>query len=168
VTSCEIQSRDQQCSPHGLIAPTPTQDIPVSAPGFGPDRYDGLDLLQVIQLLRKRLNWETDIEEIIDEKEDEPTNGTHSGKSINKALYSLQDDGVFAYAILKDLDNPTARYNPYSLVSVGAERAFNSKQMFTVTASAVTQVGLLFFCCHDLAIRLKITADRSAVKLTAH
>lgn len=53
----------------------------------------------------------------------------------------LEDDGQFAYAMLKNLDHPTARYNPYDLVCVGSAQARNLKQMFTVTASAVTQVS---------------------------
>ena len=93
------------------------------------------------------MNWETDIQQIIDEREGKPSKGfTQAAKTIRMAPHSLQDDGVFAYAILKDLANPIARYNPYNLICVGATQAFDSKQMFTVTASAVTQVGCLFFC----------------------
>jgi hypothetical protein len=128
------------------VAPpvTATQATRSSTAGFGPDRYEGLNVVQVIQLLRKRLNWDTNIERIIDERQEEPSKSTtQPGKSIQKTLYSLQDDGVFAYAVLKDLANPVARYNPYDLVCVGASRTFDLKQMFTVTASAVTQVCLL-------------------------
>ena len=98
----------------------------------------------MIQLLRKRLNWETSIEQIVNDEEGKISKGfIPAGKTIRQKLYSLQDDGVFAYAVLKDRDNPIARYNPYDLVCVGAVQTFDSKQMFTVTASAITQVWLI-------------------------
>lgn len=145
MTSNELQCKDQEHrdSTHELVPLT--HYVPnTSIPGFGPDRYDGLDIIQVIPLLRKRLNWSTNVEEIVNEQENtQPKDFNQAGKTIRKMLYSLPDDGVFAYAIVKELDNPTARYNPYDLVCVGAAQTFNSKQLFTVTASAVTQVGIL-------------------------
>lgn len=145
MTSDKTQSANQQVSSDELVAGTPSRDIPTSTPGFGPDRYDGLDIIQVIQLLRKRLNWETSIEQIVNDEEGKISTGfIQAGKTIRQKLYSLQDDGVFAYAVLRDRDNPIARYNPYDLVCVGAVQTFDSKQMFTVTASAITQVRLIF------------------------
>ena len=72
---------------------------------------------------------------------------------MRKILYSLEDDGVFAYAVRKDLDNPIARYNPYDLICVGAAQTFHIKQMFMVTASAVTQVCQRIFL---FLIRVKL------------
>ena len=151
VTRNESEPRDEQCTTTHRAAATATQPIPSNITGFGPDRYDGLDIIQVIQLLRQRLNWDTNIDQVIDERHGKPSRcATNVGKPIHKTLYSLQDDGVFAYAVLKDLNNPVARYNPYDLVCVGAAKTFDLKQMFTVTASAVTQVGFMtlktYFC----------------------
>lgn len=134
-------SDPRRISTHGIVSPSPKPHTPGPTPEFGLDHYEGLNIIEVIQLLRKRLNWETNIESIIEEGERKPLKcSTPPGKAIRKTLYTLPDDGVFAYAILKDLHNPIARYNPYDLVCVGAAKTFDSKQLFTVTASAVTQV----------------------------
>ncbi|XP_028393421.1 dynein heavy chain 6, axonemal-like isoform X2 [Dendronephthya gigantea] len=131
----------RRSSTHGTATLSPLPDTPGTTPGCGPDCYEGLDIVKVVQLLRKRLNWETNIETIIKEEWMSLKCSTQPGKAISKTLYTLPDDGVFAYATLKDLNNPIARYNPYDLVCVGAAQTFDSKQLFTVTASAVTQLN---------------------------
>lgn len=144
MTSDKTQPANQQDDSDEAVSPTSSQHIPSSTQGFGPDRYDGLDIIEVIQLLRKRLNWETNIDEIVNNEEGKISAGfIQAGKNLRRKMYSLQDDGVFAYAVTKDCGNPIARYNPYDLVCVGAFQTFDSKQMFTVTASAITQVWLI-------------------------
>ena len=87
-----------------------------------------------MKALRARLAWEIDPEIIINDPE---TNVNKEEKNI----CAIEDDGQFAYATLKDLGNSTARYDPYNLVCIGAAQTYNLKQLFSVTASTVTQVN---------------------------
>ena len=98
-----------------------------------------------MKALRARLAWEIDPEIIINDLETnvnkEEKNIVGGVRAIRKTLCAIEDDGQFAYATLKDLGNSTARYDPYNLVCIGAAQTYNLKQLFSVTASTVTQVN---------------------------
>ena len=110
-----------------------------------PSRFQGEDALNVIKKLREYLNWETDPEVIINDLHvDKLLNkavdhNIESTQTICKTLYTLQDDGQFVYAKMRD-NYSMARYNPYDLVCIAVEETQNVEQLFTITASAVTQV----------------------------
>lgn len=106
---------------------------------IGPDRFRGLDVIDVIHLLHKRLNWVINVEEI-DKKDSKKKRSLGNNWTVCKPVDSLRDDGTFAYAVLRKSEKISARYNPYNLLCVAARKAVKTNHFFTVTASGITQV----------------------------
>ena len=56
-------------------------------------------------------------------------------------METKEDDGRFVYCVLRNRDNPRARYDPYNLQVVSADTARKEKKYWTISASSVTMVG---------------------------
>ncbi|XP_041352994.1 dynein heavy chain 6, axonemal-like isoform X2 [Gigantopelta aegis] len=91
---------------------------------------------------RSQLGWVTEIPHhgpLCRKQMEALTNDQPISTAMQKLVTSAkEDDGKFVYCVLRNRDNPRARYDPYNLQVVSADKARSQRKYWTVSASSVT------------------------------
>ncbi|MBN3325639.1 DYH1B protein, partial [Atractosteus spatula] len=94
-------------------------------------------VLNCILKLREKLGWCTEFLE---------KNSSGASTDSKNANEKTDDKGEYIYCLLRNRNDPKARYNPYDLQVVSAHTAKQSMQYWTVSASYIVKVSALEKC----------------------
>nr|XP_015200682.1 PREDICTED: dynein heavy chain 14, axonemal isoform X2 [Lepisosteus oculatus] len=97
-------------------------------------------VLNCILKLREKLGWCTEF------LEKNSSGASTDSKNANEKEQKTDNKGEYVYCLLRNRNDPKARYNPYDLQVVSAHTAKQSMQYWTVSASYIVKVSALEKC----------------------